>query len=53
MRFTRVDLNAWERSEYFTHYLNDIPCTYSMTVRLDITRLKQSGQKLIQRCCTR
>lgn len=46
MRFTRVDLNTWERAEYFTHYLNDIPCTYSMTVRLDITRLKQSGQKL-------
>ena len=46
MQFEPIDLSHWERAEYFTHYLSEIPCTYSMTVRLDITRLKQSGQKL-------
>ena len=46
MHFEPIDLSRWERAEYFTHYLHEIPCTYSMTVRLDITKLKQSGKQL-------
>ena len=46
MHFEPIDLSHWERAEYFTHYLSEIPCTYSMTVRLDVTGVKQSGKKL-------
>lgn len=42
--FREIDLANWERREYFLHYLNRVNCTYSATVRLDITPLK--GQKL-------
>ena len=42
--FREIDLANWERREYFFHYLNRVNCTYSATVRLDITPLK--GQKL-------
>lgn len=46
MHFEPIDLSRWERAEYFTHYLGEILCTYSMTVRLDVTRVKQAGQRL-------
>lgn len=46
MHFEPIDLSHWERAAYFTHYLHEIPCTYSMTVRLDVTGVKQTGQKL-------
>lgn len=46
MGFTPIDLETWDRREYFAHYLTDAPCTFSMTVKLDITRLRASGRKL-------
>lgn len=46
MNFTPVDLKTWNRKEYFEHYLHDVPCTYSMTVKLDITAVRKSGKKL-------
>lgn len=45
MDFNLIDRNKWNREEYFKHYFSDIPCTYSMTVKLDITKIKQSKQK--------
>ena len=39
MQFTPIDLNTWKRKEYFQHYFTDIPCTYSITVNLDITNI--------------
>lgn len=46
MMFTKIDTEHWPRKEYFDHYFSDVPCTYSMTVKLDITRIKEKKQKL-------
>lgn len=46
MEFKLVDINTWKRKEYFNHYYAAIPCTYSMTVKLDITKVKEAGKKL-------
>lgn len=46
MQFTPVDLAGWPRREYFEHYLHQNPCTYSMTVKLDVTGLKEKGLRL-------
>lgn len=46
MNFTRIDIDTWNRREYFEHYFSSIPCTYSMTVKLDITPLIRAGRKL-------
>ena len=35
-----------EAKKYFEHYFAHVPCTYSMTVKLDITGLKNSQKKL-------
>ncbi len=39
MKFELIEISKWKRREYFDHYLNKIPCTYSMTLNLDITTL--------------
>lgn len=41
MQFTKIDINNWTRKEYFDHYFGNTPCTYSMTVKLDISKLKK------------
>lgn len=46
MIFEKIDKNTWPRKEYFEHYYSNVPCTYSMTVKLDITRIKEKHQKL-------
>ena len=46
MDFTVIDRDAWSRREYFEHYLSAVPCTYSMTTKLDITNLRRKGRKL-------
>lgn len=46
MAFEYIDLNNWSRREHFEHYLTAVPCSYSMSVKLDITTLKNSGKKL-------
>lgn len=46
MTFTRIDRSTWPREPYFHHYFTQVPCTYSATFRLDITRLRQQGHKL-------
>lgn len=46
LRYKQIDFENWNRKEYFEHYYTAIPCTYSMTVQLDITKVKASGQKL-------
>lgn len=40
MDFQLIEQEAWKRKEYFDHYFKHVPCTYSMTVKLDITGLK-------------
>ncbi|WP_154792170.1 type A chloramphenicol O-acetyltransferase [Occultella kanbiaonis] len=34
---TPIDLATWPRRQHFEHYLHAVPCTYSMTVELDVT----------------
>lgn len=41
MTFKTIDQSNWKRQTHFNHYFNDVPCTYSMTVKLDITSLKR------------
>ena len=45
MEFCRVDRAAWPRNEYFEHYFSNTPCTYSMTVKLDVTNIEEKGLK--------
>lgn len=44
--FQKIDRSTWKREEYFNHYLSDVPCTYSMTVQLDITVLRKKNLSL-------
>ena len=46
MEFRLIDPNTWKRKEYFEHYFAHVPCTYSTTVKLDITGLKNGQKKL-------
>ena len=46
MSFTLIHMDTWARREHFFHYLSDVPCTYSMTTKLEITPLITSGAKL-------
>ena len=46
MVFEKIDRSSWKRNEYFEHYFTNIPCTYSMTVKLDITQIKKKRMKL-------
>ncbi len=46
MAFAIIDREHWVRREYFDHYFSAVPCAYSMTVKLDITRLRAAGVKL-------
>lgn len=44
MTFHPIDPETWDRREYYLHYTREVPCTWSMTVELDITPLE--GQRL-------
>lgn len=46
MKFTPIDKENWPRREYFEHYFQKLPCTYSLTAELDITALLAGGEKL-------
>ncbi len=35
--FNKIDMQNWSRKNSYNHYFNSVPCTYSMTVNLDIT----------------
>ena len=36
--FTPIDLTTWPRRDHFAYYRGPLPCGYSVTVRLDLTR---------------
>lgn len=46
MEFHKINLETWKRKEYFEHYFSHVPCTYSITVKLDITALLNQKTKL-------
>ena len=39
MAFRLIGLARWERREYYEHFINQVVCTYSTTVNIDITPL--------------
>lgn len=40
MSFRVVDMDKWDRKEYFEQYFTTVPCTYSMCCNLDVTKIK-------------
>lgn len=46
MEFEKIQMENWPRREYFQHYFAALPCTYSMTVNLDISRIMGQGIRL-------
>ena len=42
MAFQLIDLENWDRREFYEHFINEVVCTYSITVNLDITHLKDT-----------
>lgn len=46
MIWKEIDRSAWKREEYFNHYYSVVPCTYSITTQLNITKLRASKLKL-------
>ena len=41
MPFELIDIESWERKEFYRHFINEVVCTYSVTVNIDITNLKR------------
>lgn len=39
MTFNKIDMQTWNRKDAYDHYFKAVPCTYSMTINLDITGL--------------
>lgn len=46
MEFQKIDIKNWSRREYFEHYFSNVPCTYSTTVKLNISRIVEKKIKL-------
>ena len=46
MNFELVQMDRWARKEHFEHYLSEVPCTYSMTTKLDITPIVEAKRPL-------
>lgn len=40
MKFNIIDKSNWERRECFEHFMNVANCSYSITVKVDITHVK-------------
>ena len=44
MALKLINLETWERREFYEHFIGEVVCTYSAVVNIDITNLK--GRKL-------
>ena len=42
MKFTPIDLQSWPRGQMFHYFANMAPTGYSLTVEIDVTRLRQT-----------
>jgi len=47
--FKKIDTQNWARKDYFEHFSKNVPCTFSMTVKLDISKLRSTDQKIYPR----
>lgn len=45
MKFNIIDTTTWNRKEHFEHYMNNVRCTYSIVVNIDITLLRRMLKK--------
>ena len=41
MAFHLIDIQNWSRREFYEHFIHEVACSYSTTVHLDITCLKE------------
>ena len=48
MAFALIDLETWERREFYLHFIHEVRCTYAATVPLDITCLKGYTSSILQ-----
>ncbi|RKW70929.1 type A chloramphenicol O-acetyltransferase [Galactobacter caseinivorans] len=39
---TPIDLSTWPRREHFEHYRTAVPCSYALTVELDVTEFAEA-----------
>lgn len=46
MTFTPIDLDNYIRKPHVERFVHHLGCTYNITVKLDITKVRQSGKKL-------
>lgn len=44
--FQKIDYDVYDRKEYFEHFTHTLPCSYSLTVDLDITKIKSLHVKV-------
>lgn len=49
-KFNKINLNEWNRSQYFYYFTKMLPTGYSITVNIDITNtynmIKQDNKKI-------
>ena len=38
MAFKLIDIENWERREFYEHFINEVVCTYSAVVNIDDCR---------------
>ena len=50
MTFDVIDVDKWNRKEYYNHYFSKVPCTYSITTKIDITKIKEKSKNYILQC---
>lgn len=37
--YTTIDINEWKRKQWYESYMNNVPCSFSSVIQLDITYL--------------
>lgn len=45
MKFNKIEIETWSRYKSYKHFSKDVPCTYSMTLNLNISNLKSEIEK--------
>ena len=43
--FNIIDIENWERKEHYYHYSNITQCTYSITLKLEVSNIVNSSFK--------
>lgn len=46
MFFKEIDIENWKRKDYYEHFSRTIPCTMSLTTKIDITNIKRLNLKI-------